>query len=126
MEVGRGSLGVRGTVQRQYQGHLPPLSYSASTKIEEKFSMGIHLHFIIQAIAPLGWRVTASMDVASKNLDSNDRYSYEGQSEDMHTWFFLYDEKIAAKHDTEQQKQVSNKSKEEENLNLAISFLGQQ
>ena len=34
------------------------------------------------------------MDVASKNLDSNDRYSYEGQSEDMHTWFFLYDEKV--------------------------------
>ena len=61
----------------------------------------------IQAIAPLGWRVTASMDVASKNLDSNDRYSYEGQSEDMHTWFFLYDEKLAVKHDTEPQKQVS-------------------
>ena len=47
------------------------------------------------------------MDVASKNLDSNDRYSYEGQSEDMHTWFFLYDEKLAVKHDTEPQKQVS-------------------
>ena len=104
-------MGVRGSVQRQYQRHLPPLSHSPSKKIEEKLSMGIHLHFIIQAIAPLGWRVTASMDVASKNLDSNDRYSYEGQSEDMHTWFFLYDEKIAAKHDTEPQKQVSNKSK---------------
>ena len=23
------------------------------------------------------------------------RYSYEGLSEDMHTWFFLYDEKVA-------------------------------
>ena len=22
------------------------------------------------------------------------RYSYEGLSEDMHTWFFLYDEKV--------------------------------
>ena len=51
------------------------------------------------------------MDVASKNLDSNDRYSYEGQSEDMHTWFFLYDEKLAVKHDTEPQKQVSMKKK---------------
>ena len=62
----------------------------------------------IQAIAPLGWRVTASMDVASKNLDNNDRYSYEGQSEDMHTWFFLYDDKLASKHDTAetQHKQV--------------------
>ena len=60
-----------------------------------------------QAIAPLGWRVTASMDVASKNLDNNDRYSYEGQSEDMHTWFFLYDDKLASKHDTtETHKQV--------------------
>ena len=61
---------------------------------------------MLQAIAPLGWRVTASMDVAAKNLDSNDRYSYEGLSEDMHTWFFLYDEKIAAKHEAETQKQV--------------------
>lgn len=60
-----------------------------------------------QAIAPLGWRVTASMDVASKNLDNNDRYSYEGQSEDMHTWFFLYDDKLATKHDNmETHKQV--------------------
>jgi len=71
---------------------------------------GIYLLcLILQAIAPLGWRVTASMDVASKNLDSNDRYSYEGQSEDMHTWFFLYDEKMAVKHDTEPLKQVNNK-----------------
>ena len=46
------------------------------------------------------------MDVAAKNLDSNDRYSYEGLSEDMHTWFFLYDEKVAAKHESEGQKQV--------------------
>ena len=47
------------------------------------------------------------MDVASKNLDNNDRYSYEGQSEDMHTWFFLYDDKLASKHDTtETHKQV--------------------
>ena len=54
--------------------------------------------------------MTASMDVASKNLDSNDRYSYEGQSEDMHTWFFLYDEKMASKHDAEPQKQVQPRS----------------
>ena len=46
------------------------------------------------------------MDVAAKNLDSNDRYSYEGLSEDMHTWFFLYDEKVAAKLESEGQKQV--------------------
>ena len=31
---------------------------------------------------------------------------HQGQSEDMHTWFFLYDEKMAAKYDTEPQKQV--------------------
>ena len=100
-----------------------------------------------QAIAPLGWRVSASMDVAAKNLDSNDRcgeaswptppllpcssstvlfvkivfniciqcltrpmcrYSYEGLSEDMHTWFFLYDEKVAAKHEAEGQRQVGH------------------
>ena len=35
------------------------------------------------------------------------RYSYEGLSEDMHTWFFLYDEKVAAKHEAEGQRQVS-------------------
>ena len=64
---------------------------------------------LLQAIGPLGWRVTASMDVAAKNLDSNDRYSYEGLSEDMHTWFFLYDEKIAAKHEAETQKQVRSR-----------------
>ena len=29
----------------------------------------------VQAIAPLGWRVSASMDVAAKNLDSNDRFN---------------------------------------------------
>ena len=46
------------------------------------------------------------MDVAAKNLDSNDRYSYEGLSEDMHTWFFLYDEKVAAKLESEGLKQV--------------------
>ena len=34
------------------------------------------------------------------------RYSYEGLSEDMHTWFFLYDEKVAAKHEAEGQRQV--------------------
>merc|ERR1719458_783047 len=77
--------------------------YSDSTR-------GIYLLcLILQAIAPLGWRVTASMDVAAKNLDNNDRYSYEGLSEDMHTWFFLYDEKIAAKYEAETQKQVNNK-----------------
>ena len=59
-----------------------------------------------QAITPLGWKVAASMDVAAKNLDSNDRYSYEGLSEDMHTWFFLYDEKVAAKLESEGLKQV--------------------
>ena len=63
---------------------------------------------VMQAISPLGWRVSASMDVASKNLDNNDRYSYEGLSEDMHTWFFLYDEKIAMKYESELgQKQVN-------------------
>ena len=55
------------------------------------------------------------MDVAAKNLDNNDRYSYEGLSEDMHTWFFLYDEKIAAKHEAETQKQVKS--------NLKTSFV---
>ena len=64
-------------------------------------------NIVFQAIAPLGWRVTASMDVAAKNLDNNDRYSYEGLSEDMHTWFFLYDEKIAAKYEAETPKQVN-------------------
>ena len=67
---------------------------------------------MFQAIAPLGWRVTASMDVAAKNLDNNDRYSYEGLSEDMHTWFFLYDEKIAAKYEAETPKQVNIFSRE--------------
>ena len=47
------------------------------------------------------------MDVASKNLDNNDRYSYEGQSEDMHTWFFLYDEKLVSKSELEPMKQVT-------------------
>eukprot|EP00090_Calanus_glacialis_P047499 TRINITY_DN9901_c0_g1_i1.p1 TRINITY_DN9901_c0_g1~~TRINITY_DN9901_c0_g1_i1.p1 ORF type:complete len:1078 (+),score=157.12 TRINITY_DN9901_c0_g1_i1:452-3685(+) len=76
--------------------------YSDSTR-------GIYLLcLILQAITPLGWRVAASMDVAAKNLDSNDRYSYEGLSEDMHTWFFLYDEKVAAKHESENQKQQLN------------------
>ena len=28
--------------------------------------------FVMQAISPLGWRVSASMDVASKNLDNNE------------------------------------------------------
>ena len=60
------------------------------------------------------------MDVASKNLDSNDRYSYEGQSEDMHTWFFLYDEKMAVKHDTEPQKQVSMQKTFERKLKFDI------
>jgi hypothetical protein len=33
------------------------------------------------------------IDVSSKNLDSNERgYSLMGKPEDMHTWFFLYDE----------------------------------
>ena len=27
------------------------------------------------------------------------RYSYEGLSEDMHSWFFLYDEKLAARNE---------------------------
>ena len=67
---------------------------------------------VFQAIAPLGWRVTASMDVAAKNLDNNDRYSYEGLSEDMHTWFFLYDEKVAAKYEAETPKQVNIFSEE--------------
>ena len=66
---------------------------------------------LFKAIAPLGWRVTASMDVASKNLDNNDRYSYEGQSEDMHTWFFLYDEKLVSKSELEPMKQVNNDQK---------------
>jgi len=33
------------------------------------------------------------------------RYSYEGLSEDMHSWFFLYDEKLAARNE-EMHKQV--------------------
>ena len=35
------------------------------------------------------------------------RYSYEGQSEDMHSWFFLYDEKIANRNEDNFHKQVS-------------------
>ena len=79
-------------------------------------------NIVFQAIAPLGWRVTASMDVAAKNLDNNDRYSYEGLSEDMHTWFFLYDEKIAAKYEAETPKQVNIFNKEffVYHLNLSI------
>ena len=34
-------------------------------------------------------------DVSSKNLDSNERgYALIGKPEDMHTWFFLYDESM--------------------------------
>ena len=35
-----------------------------------------------QAIAPLGWRVSASMDVAAKNLDSNDRLYHDDDNDD--------------------------------------------
>jgi hypothetical protein len=31
---------------------------------------------LLQAISPLGWRVAASADVASKNLDSNERQQF--------------------------------------------------
>ena len=83
-------------------------------------------NIVFQAIAPLGWRVTASMDVAAKNLDNNDRYSYEGLSEDMHTWFFLYDEKIAAKYEAETPKQVNIFRRNIFCLNLIFQSAGQQ
>lgn len=36
-------------------------------------------------------------DVSSKNLDANERgYALIGKPEDMHTWFFLYDESMRA------------------------------
>jgi len=57
---------------------------------------GIHLLcLLLGVIQPLGWRLVASADVSSKNLDSNERgYALVGKPEDLHTWFFLYDETL--------------------------------
>uniref|UniRef100_A0A0K2TQJ9 Uncharacterized protein n=1 Tax=Lepeophtheirus salmonis TaxID=72036 RepID=A0A0K2TQJ9_LEPSM len=53
------------------------------------------LCLLLESIQPLGWRLIASADVSSKNIDSNDRgYSLVGKPEDVHTWFFLYDQKL--------------------------------
>jgi hypothetical protein len=57
---------------------------------------GIHLLcLLLGVIQPLGWRLVASADVSSKNLDNNERgYALVGKPEDLHTWFFLYDESL--------------------------------
>ncbi|CAB4057449.1 unnamed protein product [Lepeophtheirus salmonis] len=44
------------------------------------------LCLLLESIQPLGWRLIASADVSSKNIDSNDRgYSLVGKPEDVHT-----------------------------------------
>ena len=51
------------------------------------------LCLVLEAILPLGWVLVSSGDISSKNLDANERgYSLIGKPEDLHTWFFLYDE----------------------------------
>lgn len=79
---------------------------------------GIYLLcLLLEAIQPLGWRLVSSAgekiqkiifqfftphyhdifftDISSKNLDANERgYALIGKPEDMHTWFFLYDESM--------------------------------
>ncbi len=53
------------------------------------------LCLLLDVIVPLGWRLVSSADVASKNLDGNERgYALVGRPEDLHTWFFLFDETL--------------------------------
>ena len=53
------------------------------------------LCLLLEVVQPLGWRLVSSADVSAKNLDSNERgYALVGKPEDMHTWFFLYDESL--------------------------------
>ena len=53
------------------------------------------LCLLLDVIQPLGWRLVSSADISAKNLDANDRgYALVGKPEDMHTWFFLYDEAL--------------------------------
>ena len=57
---------------------------------------GIYLLcLLLEVIQPLGWRLLSSADIASKNLDANERgYSMYGKPEDLHTWFFIFDESM--------------------------------
>ena len=53
------------------------------------------LCLLLDVIQPLGWRLVSSADISAKNLDANDRgYALVGKPEDMHTWFFLYEEAL--------------------------------
>ena len=73
-------------------------------EVDYKLKSALKLFFFSsQVIQPLGWRLVSSADISSKNLDANERgYALMGKPEDLHTWFFLFDETLV-KHDKQGQ-----------------------
>ena len=69
-KVGEGGWGNFGNAQKKgrFLGFLPPT-------LPKSVFLDTTVNYILLYIA-------------------TSRYSYEGLSEDMHTWFFLYDEKV--------------------------------
>ena len=65
--------------------------------LNENLEFCVFIDLMEKILELLAW-LRYSMFVLKKLIFNLDfficRYSYEGLSEDMHTWFFLYDEKV--------------------------------